>query len=76
MSQVLGGPLFRERLEDAVSAADTASSSLSAAFLAGGLPLEQFVEGYVDARMAHHALDLKRQAAEAVLQGGGATPGA
>ncbi|GBF95927.1 hypothetical protein Rsub_08050 [Raphidocelis subcapitata] len=67
VSKVLGGPLFRERLEDAVSEADAASAALGAAFLAGQLPLEQFLEQYVDARARHHALDLKRQAAEAVL---------
>jgi hypothetical protein len=76
VARVLGGPLFRERLEDAVSAADAASGAVSAAFLAGTLPLEQFAEQYVDARAAHHALDLKRQAAEAVLAGGGSAGGA
>jgi hypothetical protein len=67
VSKVLGGPLFRERLEDAVCEADSASGALGAAFLAGQLPLEQFLEQYVEARAQHHALDLKRQAAEAVL---------
>jgi len=59
--------MFRERLEDAVSEADATSSALSAAFLGGQLPLEHFVEQYVELRTRHHALDLKRQAAEHVL---------
>jgi hypothetical protein len=67
VNAVLGGPLFRERLEDAVSAADAASTAISAAFLAGSLPIDQFAEQYVAARATHHALDLKRQAAEHVL---------
>jgi hypothetical protein len=65
---VLGGPLFRERLEDAVSEADAASSAVSTAFLLGQVPLDQFVEQYVELRARHHALDLKRQAAEQVLR--------
>ncbi|KIZ07730.1 subunit of the ESCRT-I complex [Monoraphidium neglectum] len=68
VSKVLGGPLFRERLEDAVSEADAASSAVSTAFLLGQVPLDQFVEQYVELRARHHALDLKRQAAEQVLR--------
>ena len=64
---VLGGAVFRERLEDAVSEADAVSGTVSAAFLGAQLPLEQFVEQYVELRARHHALDLKRQAAEHLL---------
>ncbi|KAI8466106.1 MAG: hypothetical protein J3K34DRAFT_434742 [Monoraphidium minutum] len=69
VARLLGGPVFRERLEDAVSEADAASGAVSSAFLGGQLPLEAFVEQYVEARSRHHALDLKRQAAEGVLAG-------
>ena len=71
VASVLGAPRFRERLEDAVCAADAGSSALSAAFLGGDLPLEGFVEQYVAARAQHHALDLKRVAAEHALAAGG-----
>lgn len=64
---MLGGATFRERLEDAVSAADAASGELSSAFLGGSMGLDAFVDAYVDARTRHHGLDLKLQAAEAVL---------
>ena len=67
VARVLGGPQFRERLENAVSKADSSSAALSAAFLAGKLPLEVFTEQYIEARTRHHTLDLKRQAAEQVL---------
>lgn len=67
VASVLGSATFRERLEDAVSAADAASSELSGAFLGGGMGLDAFVEAYIDARTRHHALDLKLQAAEGVL---------
>ena len=69
VAKLLGGARFRERLEDAVSEADAASSAVSTAFLTGQLPLDQFVEQYVELRSRHHALDLKRQAAEHILQG-------
>lgn len=67
VAKLLGGPVFRERLEDAVSEADAASSALSTAFLGGQVPLDQFVDEYVELRARHHVLDLKRQAAEHVL---------
>lgn len=67
VAAVLGGSQFRGRLEEAVGAADAESSAVSDAFLSGSLPLDLFVDRYVDARAAHHALDLKRQAAEQVL---------
>jgi hypothetical protein len=68
VAAVLGGAKFRERLEDAVSEADAASSALSAAFLDGTLPLDAFVDQYLGARARYHALDLKRQAAEVALE--------
>ncbi|KAF8066376.1 VPS37-2 [Scenedesmus sp. PABB004] len=68
---VMGGVVWRERLEEAVSASDAASGALAADFLAGDLPLDDFVGKHVEARIAHHALDLKRQAAEALLAADG-----
>ena len=59
--------VWRQKLEDAVSELDAASSSMASAFLAGGAPLDQFLLEYVALRTKHHMLDLKRQAAEQLL---------
>lgn len=63
----MGGVVWREKLEEAVSAADSASGALKADFLSGQLPLEEFVRQHLAARTQHHVLDLKRQAAEQLL---------
>lgn len=65
----MGGVVWREKLEEAVSAADSASSALAADFMAGDVALEEFVQQHLELRMQHHVLDLKRQAAEALLAG-------
>jgi hypothetical protein len=65
----MGGVVWREKLEEAVSAADSASSALTADFMAGDVGLEEFVNQHLELRMQHHVLDLKRQAAEALLSG-------
>jgi hypothetical protein len=67
----MGSVVWREKLEEAVSAADAASSTLVADFMSGDVPLDQFVQKHVDMRLNHHALDLKRQAAETLLAGDG-----
>lgn len=71
----MGSVVWREKLEEAVSAADAASSALVSDFMSGAVPLEQFIQKHVDMRLNHHALDLKRQAAEALLAGSGASGG-
>lgn len=74
----MGGVVWREKLEEAVSASDAASSTLVADFLAGALPLDAFVGQHVELRSQHHVLDLKRQAAETLLAdagGGGGSNG-
>jgi hypothetical protein len=48
--------------------ADAASSSVASRFLAGALPLDQFVLEYTELRAKHHVVDLKRQAAEQLLR--------
>jgi hypothetical protein len=65
----VGGVVWREKLEEAVSAADSAASALTADFMSGDVALEEFVNQHLELRMQHHALDLKRQAAEALLTG-------
>jgi hypothetical protein len=65
----MGGVVWREKLEEAVSAADSAASALTADFISGDVALEDFVNQHLELRMQHHALDLKRQAAEALLTG-------
>lgn len=67
----MGSVVWREKLEEAVSAADAASSTLVADFMSGDVPLDQFLQKHVDMRLNHHALDLKRQAAETLLAGDG-----
>lgn len=71
----MGSVVWREKLEEAVSAADATSSALVTDFLSGDVPLEQFVKQHVDLRTNHHVLDLKRQAAETLLAGNGASAG-
>lgn len=63
----MGGVVWREKLEEAVSAADASSSALVSDFMAGDVPLEGFVSKHVEQRIQHHVLDLKRQAAETLL---------
>lgn len=63
----MGGVVWREKLEEAVSATDAAASALCADFMAGDLPLDGFVQQYTEQRAKHHGLDLKRQAAETLL---------
>lgn len=65
----MGGVVWREKLEEAVSAADSASAALTADFLRSDVPLEDFVSQHVELRTQHHVLDLKRQAAESLLTG-------
>jgi hypothetical protein len=67
----MGSVVWREKLEEAVSAADAASSALVADFMSNDVPLDQFVQKHVDMRLNHHALDLKRQAAETLLSSDG-----
>lgn len=69
----LGGVVWREKLEEAVSAADTASAAVANDFMSGDLLLEQFVRQHVELRTQHHVLDLKRQAAEHLLADNSAT---
>eukprot|EP00775_Hariotina_reticulata_P011542 gene11542-11685_t len=64
----VGGTVWREKLEEAVSAADSASAAVKADFLAGDMSLEDFVRRHVELRTKHHILDLKRQAAEQLLR--------
>jgi hypothetical protein len=64
----VGGTVWREKLEEAVSAADSASAAVKADFLAGDMLLEDFVRRHVELRTKHHVLDLKRQAAEQLLR--------
>jgi hypothetical protein len=79
----MGSVVWREKLEEAVSATDAASSALVSDFTSGDVPLELFVQQHVEQRTQHHVLDLKRQAAEALLAaadtaggaGGAAGPG-
>ena len=66
----LGGVVWREKLEEGVSAADSASAAVKADFLRGDLQLEEFVRQHVELRTQHHVLDLKRQAAEQLLAAG------
>jgi hypothetical protein len=68
VTSALAPHLWREKLEDAVSEADAASSAVASRFLAGALPLDQFVLEYVELRAKHHVVDLKRQAAEQLLK--------
>lgn len=71
----MGSVVWREKLEEAVSAADATSSALVSDFMSGDVPLDQFVQKHVDMRVNHHVLDLKRQAAETLLAGSGASGG-
>ena len=71
----MGSVVWREKLEEAVSAADAASSALVADFMSGDTTLEQFVKQHVEQRTQHHVLDLKRQAAETLLAGPGTSAG-
>lgn len=71
----MGSVVWREKLEEAVSAADAASSALTADFMSGSVTLDQFIQKHVDMRINHHALDLKRQAAETLLAGSGMSGG-
>ena len=71
VQSTMGSVVWREKLEEAVSAADAASSALVSDFMAGSVPLDQFIQKHVDMQLNHHALDLKRQAAETLLAGGG-----
>jgi len=71
----MGSVVWREKLEEAVSAADATWSALVTDFLSGDVALEQFVKQHVDLRTNHHVLDLKRQAAETLLAGNGASAG-
>lgn len=72
----MGSVVWREKLEEAVSAADAASSALVSDFMSGNVPLDQFVQKHVDMRLTHHVLDLKRQAAETLLADNGSLGGA
>eukprot|EP00877_Chromochloris_zofingiensis_P009383 jgi/Chrzof1/4699/Cz14g23090.t1 len=63
----LGTIVFKERLEDAVSESDASSNALSTAYLEGQVPLDQFLNEYVEHRTRHHVTDLKRQAADSLL---------
>eukprot|EP00878_Enallax_costatus_P040017 GHUV01045982.1.p1 GENE.GHUV01045982.1~~GHUV01045982.1.p1 ORF type:complete len:350 (+),score=109.31 GHUV01045982.1:935-1984(+) len=69
----LGGVVWREKLEEAVSAADSASAAVANDFMAGGMSLDDFVKQHVELRTQHHVLDLKRQAAEQLLADSTAT---
>jgi ESCRT-I complex subunit VPS37 len=71
----MGSVVWREKLEEAVSAADAASSALTADFMSGSVTLDQFIQKHVDMRINHHSLDLKRQAAETLLAGSGVSGG-
>lgn len=71
----MGSVVWREKLEEAVSAADATSSALVSDFMSGDVPLDQFVQKHVDMRVDHHVLDLKRQAAETLLAGSGTSGG-
>jgi len=46
----VGGTVWREKLEEAVSAADSASAAVKADFLAGDMLLEDFVRRHVELR--------------------------
>lgn len=73
----MGSVVWREKLEEAVSATDAASSALVSDFMAGDTTLEQFIKQHVEQRTQHHVLDLKRQAAETLWAssgGGGGGP--
>lgn len=63
----LGGVVWREKLEEAVSAADSQSAAVAADFMNGDVSLDQFIKQHVELRTQHHILDLKRQAAEQLL---------
>lgn len=63
----LGSVVWREKLEEAVSAADSASGAVASDFMNGDMSLDDFVKKHVELRTQHHVLDLKRQAAEQLL---------
>lgn len=69
----LGGVVWREKLEEAVSAADSASAAVAGDFMNGDMSLDDFVKQHLELRMQHHILDLKRQAAEQLFADGTAT---
>lgn len=71
----MGSVVWREKLEEAVSAADAASSALVSDYMSGDVVLDQFVQKHVEQRIQHHVLDLKRQAAETLLSNTAAPAG-
>lgn len=53
-----------QKLKDKADEAERAADIPEEAFLSGTLPLDKFVEAYVNQRIEFHKLDLMRQAAE------------